>query len=54
MTENTLNVTTLGAAPHAPPEMVIRKAPDIFSYTVDSFELRGYEAHPTIKAPVAV
>jgi len=27
---------------------------DIFDFTFDDFELVGYEAHPTIKAPIAV
>ena len=27
---------------------------DIFSFTYDDFELRNYEAQPTIKAPIAV
>jgi thymidylate synthase len=28
--------------------------PDIFSYTIDDFELFNYNCHPAIKAPVAV
>lgn len=31
-----------------------RKPADIFSYTYEDFEIVGYEAHPHIKAPVAV
>tara|TARA_R110001592_G_scaffold101249_2_gene286502 strand:+ start:705 stop:1499 length:795 start_codon:yes stop_codon:yes gene_type:complete len=31
-----------------------RKPTDIFSYTYEDFEIVGYEAHPHIKAPVAV
>jgi thymidylate synthase len=27
---------------------------DIFSFEYDDFELRGYRAHPHIKAPVSV
>ena len=37
------------------PEMRINPAvTDIFSFRYDDFELLGYEAHPHIKAPVAV
>lgn len=44
----------LSREPYPFPQMVIRNAPDIFSYTIDSFDLQGYQSHPTIKAPVAV
>jgi len=27
---------------------------DIFSYTIDDFELIDYVSHPAIKAPIAV
>lgn len=27
---------------------------DIFGFTIDDFELQGYQPHPTIKAPIAV
>ena len=27
---------------------------DIFTFTIDDFELIGYEPHGTIKAPIAV
>ena len=39
--------------PYAFPTMNITKAPDIFSYTIDSFQLEGYESHPIIKAKVS-
>jgi thymidylate synthase len=36
------------------PEIRVRKAADLFSYSYDDFEIVGYEHHPAIKAPVAV
>ncbi|MEJ7137395.1 thymidylate synthase [Comamonadaceae bacterium SL12-8] len=37
------------------PQLVIKRRPaDLFSYTLDDFELVGYDPHPGIKAPVAV
>ncbi len=37
------------------PTLKIKRRPaDIFSYTYEDFEIVGYEAHPHIKAPVAV
>jgi thymidylate synthase len=37
------------------PQMKINpEVKDIFDFTYDDFELVGYEAHPTIKAPIAV
>jgi thymidylate synthase len=34
---------------------VIRRHPDsIFEYRYEDFEFVGYEAHPAIKAPIAV
>jgi thymidylate synthase len=27
---------------------------DLFAFTIDDFELQNYQAHPHIKAPVAV
>lgn len=38
---------------YAFPTMNINKAKDIFSYTVDDFQLEGYECHPIIKAKVS-
>lgn len=41
--------------PLALPKLKIKRKPaDIFSYTYEDFEIVGYEAHPHIKAPVAV
>ena len=36
------------------PQIEIRKAESIFEYTLEDFEVVGYEHHPGIKAPVAV
>ncbi|WP_053388325.1 thymidylate synthase [Leucobacter japonicus] len=36
------------------PKIEIRKAESIFDYTLEDFEVVGYEHHPGIKAPVAV
>lgn len=37
------------------PKLIIkRKADSLFDYTIDDFELEGYEPHPPISAPVAV
>ncbi|MEX0709199.1 MAG: thymidylate synthase [Woeseia sp.] len=45
----------LGREPLPLPELVIRRRPDsIFDYRYDDFELRNYEAHPHIRAAVAV
>lgn len=45
----------LGREPYPLPTMKINpQVKDIFSFTFDDFELVGYEAHPHIKAPVAI
>ncbi len=45
----------LARAPHALPELVIRRRPpSIFDYAFEDFEFRNYQPHPAIKAPVAV
>ena len=31
-----------------------RKAPSLFDYRIEDFELEGYDPHPHIAAPVAV
>jgi thymidylate synthase len=33
---------------------ILRKAPDLFSYRIDDFDLKGYDPHPHIAAEVAV
>lgn len=41
--------------PYPLPKLVIkRKAPDVFSYNFEDFEIVNYVAHPSIKAPIAV
>ena len=41
--------------PRPLPRLVIKRQPDsIFGYQLDDFELKGYDPHPTIQAPVAV
>jgi thymidylate synthase len=44
----------LGREPLPLPTLHLRKAADLFSYTMDDVEVVGYEHHPAIKAPVAV
>jgi len=47
--------TQLSRTPRAAPTMHIQRTPpSIFDFRYDDFELRGYEPHPRIKAPVAV
>lgn len=45
----------LSRTPTAPPQMRINKeVTSLFDFTIDDFELIGYDAQPAIKAPVAV
>jgi thymidylate synthase len=45
----------LSRAPLPLPRIVIRRRPpSIFEYRFEDFEFAGYEAHPAIKAPIAV
>ncbi len=45
----------LGRAPFPPPTLVIRrKPPSLFDYSFEDFEVRDYQFHPAIKAPIAV
>ena len=45
----------LSRTPLSPPQLKIaRKPPNIFEYQFEDFEVINYEAHPTIKAPIAV
>jgi thymidylate synthase len=41
--------------PLAPPQLSIRRRPpSIFEYQYEDFEILNYQAHPSIKAPIAV
>jgi thymidylate synthase len=45
----------LAREPYEYPQLEITRKPDsIFDYTLDDFEVVGYQHHPTIKAPIAV
>lgn len=45
----------LSRQPYPLPTMKINpEVKDIFSFTIDDFELENYQAHPHIKAPVAI
>jgi thymidylate synthase len=45
----------LARSPLPPPRLVIRRRPEsIFDYRFEDFEFAGYEAHPAIRAPIAV
>ena len=45
----------LSRTPRPLPQMLIkRKAPTLFDYDFDDFDLVGYDPYPVIKAPVAV
>lgn len=47
--------TQLQRTPYALPNLVIKTKPkDIFSYQFEDFEITNYQAHDTIKAPIAV
>lgn len=47
--------TQLSRESRALPRMIIkRKVESIFDFTIDDFELEGYDPHPAIKAPIAV
>ena len=45
----------LARTPLPPPRLEIRRRPDsLFDYRFDDLEVVGYQAHPSIKAPIAV
>jgi thymidylate synthase len=47
--------TQLARTPYPLPRLEIRRRPpSIFDYRFDDFEFVGYQAHPAIKAPIAV
>ena len=47
--------TQLARDPYPLPQLAIRRrAPSIFEYTFEDFEILDYRCHPAIKAPVAI
>lgn len=44
----------LGREPRPYPELILAQRDSIFDYTYDDIEIRNYDPHPAIKAPVAV
>jgi thymidylate synthase len=47
--------TQLSRTPFPFPELSIKRRPaSIFDYTMDDFEVVGYQHHPAIKAPIAI
>ena len=45
----------LSRTPYPMPSLVIKRKPDdLFSYRFEDFEIVNYNAHPSIKAPIAV
>jgi len=46
--------TQLARAPFPFPALALRRAPSLFDYAYEDFDVIGYEHHPAIKAPVAV
>ena len=45
----------LARKPHALPKLIMNPdVKDIFAFKYEDFKLEGYEAHPNIKAPIAV
>jgi thymidylate synthase len=47
--------TQLARAPLTPPQLLLRrKAPTLFDYAYEDFDIVGYAPHAAIRAPVAV
>jgi thymidylate synthase len=46
--------TQLERAPYPFPTLKIAPKTDLFAFEYDDFKLEGYQAHPNIKAPIAV
>jgi thymidylate synthase len=47
-------IEQLSREPRPYPELVLRERDSIFDYTYDDVEIRHYDPHPAIKAPVAI
>jgi thymidylate synthase len=46
--------TQLAREPYPFPTMTLADKDDLFAFELDDFLVEGYQAHPTIKAPIAV
>lgn len=46
--------TQLARSPYTPPTLLLNKRPSLFDYVYEDFEIIAYQAHPSIKAPIAV
>ena len=46
--------TQLARSPYALPTLLLNKRPSLFDYVYEDFEIIDYQAHPSIKAPIAV
>ncbi|MDP3706227.1 MAG: thymidylate synthase [Legionellaceae bacterium] len=47
--------TQLQRTPFAPPQLHVKRKPSsLFDYQYDDFEFLNYQAHPSIKAPIAI
>lgn len=46
--------TQLAREPYAFPTMTLADKDDLFAFELGDFQVEGYQAHPTIKAPIAV
>ncbi len=44
----------LSREPYPYPQLEVKKAASLYDYEYDDFEVKNYQHHPTIKAPVAV
>jgi thymidylate synthase len=45
----------LSRAPYPLPQLkILRKAPSLFDYAYEDFEISGYRYHAAIKAPIAI
>ena len=44
----------LGRQPYPFPAMILKPRDDLFAFEYEDFTLEGYQAHPAIKAPIAV